>query len=83
MLASSNFFAILSDGSQARKTGYDKELVMIRTERNGKISLHIIYFIWKELLGKIYMKNACVRVHVIKESCKHTYEFKQILLICL
>ena len=37
VLASGHFFAVLSDGSQARKTGSDKELVMVRVERNGKI----------------------------------------------
>jgi ABC-type uncharacterized transport system substrate-binding protein len=37
VLASKNFFAILSDGSQARKTGSDKEMVMVRVERNGEI----------------------------------------------
>ena len=37
MLASAHFFAVLSDGSQARKTRSDKELVMARVERNGKI----------------------------------------------
>ena len=36
MLASANFFALLSDGSQARKTRKEKEMVMIRVERNGK-----------------------------------------------
>ena len=35
ILASSNFMSILSDGSQARKTGKEKELVLIRCERNG------------------------------------------------
>ena len=28
-------FSILSDGSQARKTKHDKEMVLIRTERKG------------------------------------------------
>ena len=37
VLASAHFFAVLSDGSQARKTRSDKELVMARVERNGKI----------------------------------------------
>ena len=41
MLASAYFFAVLSDGSQARKTGSDKELVMVRVERNGKIVFFI------------------------------------------
>ena len=35
--ASAHFFAVLSNGSQAHKTGSDKELVMVRVERNGKI----------------------------------------------
>ena len=36
IISSSNFFAVLSDGSQARKTQSDKEMVMVRLERNGK-----------------------------------------------
>ena len=32
VLASGHFFAVLSDGSQARKTGSDKEVVMVRVE---------------------------------------------------
>ena len=35
ILASGNFMSILSDGSQARKTKQEKELVLVRTERNG------------------------------------------------
>lgn len=35
ILASSEFMSILSDGSQARKTGKEKELVLVRCERNG------------------------------------------------
>ena len=34
-MASSHFSSLLSDGSQARKTGSDKELVLIRVERGG------------------------------------------------
>ena len=35
ILGSVDFFSILSDGSQARKTKAEKELVLIRMERNG------------------------------------------------
>ena len=35
IMASSHFCSLLSDESQARKTGSDKELVVIRTERGG------------------------------------------------
>ena len=42
VLASAHFFATLSDGSQARKSGSDKELVMVRVERNGKI----LFLMW-------------------------------------
>ena len=35
IMASSHFFSLLSDRSQARKTGSDKELVLIRIERGG------------------------------------------------
>ncbi|XP_065677699.1 zinc finger protein 862-like [Hydra vulgaris] len=35
ILENCNFFSILSDGSRARKTGKEKELVLVRTERNG------------------------------------------------
>jgi len=36
VLASANFVALLSDSSQTRKTGSEKEMVMVRVERNGK-----------------------------------------------
>ena len=41
ILGSANFFSILTDGSQARKTKSEKELVLIRTERNG-IPVYIV-----------------------------------------
>ena len=46
ILCSANFFALLSDGSQARKTGADKEMVMVRVERNGNN-------------GKIFLRKLC------------------------
>ena len=33
ILENGNFFSILSNGSQARTTKHDKEMVLIRTER--------------------------------------------------
>ena len=35
ILGSKHFMSVLSDGSQARKTKSDKEMVMVRFERNG------------------------------------------------
>ena len=35
VLGSSDFMSILSDGSQARKTKKEKELILVRTERKG------------------------------------------------
>ena len=35
IMGSTHFFNLLSDGSQARKTGSEKELVLIRVERGG------------------------------------------------
>ena len=35
LLNESNFFSILSDGSQARKVKSDKELVLTRVVKNG------------------------------------------------
>ena len=35
LLASKDFFGILTDGSQARKTGDDKEMVLVKVEHNG------------------------------------------------
>ena len=35
ILTSANFFALLSDGIQTRKTKSDKEIVLIRVERYG------------------------------------------------
>ena len=35
ILVDAKFFTTLSDGSQAKKTGLDMELMLTRTERNG------------------------------------------------
>lgn len=35
VIAGKHFMAVLSDGSQARKTGNEKELVLVRTEKEG------------------------------------------------
>ncbi len=35
VIASKHFMSLMSDGSQARKTGSEKELVMVPVERNG------------------------------------------------
>ena len=40
IMASSHFFSLLSDRSQAHKTGSDKELVLVRIER-GYIPVYI------------------------------------------
>ena len=39
-LASSDFMSILTDRSQAQKTGIDKEMILICTERNGEFFVH-------------------------------------------
>ena len=39
VLNKSPFMSVLSDGSQARKTGDDKEIVLTRIERNGTFLL--------------------------------------------
>ena len=39
-LTSSDFMSILTDGSHARKARIDKEMVVIRTERNGGFFVH-------------------------------------------
>ena len=36
IIASTHFMSLLTDGSQARKSGADKEMVLVRVERNGK-----------------------------------------------
>ena len=41
ILEISDFLSILTDGSQARKIGSDKEMVLVRTERNGELSVHL------------------------------------------
>ena len=35
ILASAHFVSVLTHGSQTRKTGSDKEMVLVRTQRNG------------------------------------------------
>ena len=42
VVAGAHFFATLSDGSQAQKTGSEKELVMVCVERNGKV----LFLMW-------------------------------------
>ena len=37
ILGSSHFMSLLTDGSQARKTLNEKEMVLIRTERSGEV----------------------------------------------
>ena len=37
IVANAHFMSVLTDGSQARKTGSDKEMVLTRTERNGML----------------------------------------------
>ena len=46
LLGSSNFMLLLSDGSAARRTGKEKELILIRCERNG-ILTHMILSLLK------------------------------------
>ena len=46
VLVRKNAMSLLSDGSQARKTGADKEMVLIRVERSGKlIILDVFLFV--------------------------------------
>ena len=44
-LTSSDFMSILTDRSQAQKTGIDKEMILIRTERNGEFFVHCCIWI--------------------------------------
>ena len=46
IMASSHFFSLLSDGSEARKTDFDKELVLIRIERGG-IPVYITFSLFE------------------------------------
>ena len=41
ILGSLGFLSIPSDRSQAWKTDSDKEMVLVRTERNGEFSVHL------------------------------------------
>ena len=41
----SKFFALLSVGSLARKTGSDKEMVMVKVEKNGESIYHVKCFL--------------------------------------
>lgn len=43
VIASKNAMSLLSDGSQARKTKSDKEMVLVRVERNGKCFMIITF----------------------------------------
>ena len=41
ILGSLDFFSKLTDGLQAQKIGSDKEMMLIRTERNSEFSVHL------------------------------------------
>ena len=62
VIASKNAMSILSDGSQAGKTKSDKEVVLIRVERNGKYnpillkSMTLNLKILKVFLGGLYVE---------------------------
>ena len=42
MISSCSAFSVLSDGSQARKTGNEKELVMVRVVRSGRAMYFVV-----------------------------------------
>lgn len=44
ILKNGSFFSILCDGSQARKTKHDKEMVLTRTERKGIFLFVVVIF---------------------------------------
>ena len=48
-----NFMALLSDGSQARKTKNEKELTLVRVERNGKPTYFVASLINMEDYGGV------------------------------
>ena len=53
ILAKKNAMSLLSDGSQARKTKSDKEMVMVRFENNGK---YLKYYLVKKIeIWKSYL----------------------------
>ena len=62
VIASKNAMSILSDGSQAGKTKSDKEVVLIRVERNGKYnpillkSMTLNLKILKPFIGGLYVE---------------------------
>ena len=41
ILGSLDFLSMLTDESQAQKTGTDKEMVLLCTERNSEFSVHL------------------------------------------
>ena len=67
VIASKNAMSILSDGSQAGKTKSDKEMVLIRVERNGKYnpillkSMTLNLKILKAFLGGLYVEVGWAR----------------------
>ena len=42
ILVKKDFMSLLTDGSQARKTGDDKEMVLLRIEHNGIYSRNVL-----------------------------------------
>ena len=58
VIASKNAMSLLSDGSQARKTKSDKEMVLVRVERNGKCFMIIrflfMFYDWSHVTARLF-----------------------------
>lgn len=52
----SKFFALLSVGSLARKTGSDKEMVMVKVEKNGESIYHVKCFLGNSASIKLRLR---------------------------
>ena len=53
IITQSNFLSLLSDGSQARKTSKVKELILLRTKRNGHLEYLLISLLGNAIIDGI------------------------------
>ncbi|XP_065640532.1 zinc finger protein 862-like [Hydra vulgaris] len=69
-----NFFSILSDGSQTRKTGKEKELVLVRTDNNGVPIYMVTELLDMSLFGGSNSNSVTIGINSIFESDKSLFK---------
>ena len=76
ILASSNFMLILSDGSQERKTGKEKELALVRCKRNGIPTYIVLSLLEMENFGGVNADSIVKGINSLFER-KSSFELEE------